>query len=648
MVYAFPTLFGGSIDHPDLAVETVKKAPFLVSVSERGSLASLKSSTLTSNVEGTTTIIAIVPEGAVVKMPVPSKNSGTVIAIKKSGDDRTIVVQSDPVILHVPWAFVAIDGFKIEHPASFGKYTQLLVSEGDLVSTSDLLAGDVVCELDSSPLVDKEKGQQIAVTQAEADLEKSSKNVEIQLNQNQSDIAKAELALDLAQLDLRKFIEGEQIQQENESKGDVLIAQEELTQYEETYDFTKRLSKKGYKSQVELETARVAVVKARNKLAIAEEKLKVLQNYTFERTYKELKENAAETRRDLKRVRLSGLAALAQYQAELKARHLTYSVEKEKLRRLQRQIKACKLVAPQDGKVVYAKQQSRREAPVVIEEGTTVRERQRIIDLPDFSQMKVEAKIHESKISNVREGMQAEIRIDAIPDRVFNGVVETVPDVPVPGQWPNTDMMLYETMVRITDDVSTLKPGMNANIKIIAEKRSDVLQTPVQSIVAIGDSYIAYVLTKTGPELRKNIKIGKSNDKMVEILSGLEDGDQVVMNPKSQFSNEINALRSAFSEKPSKPGAKTYGGKKYGGKKPSQKKKGSPNKKQNRKRPAGGDPLSFFKRMDKNGDGVLTKEETPGQMKSRFSSIDANGDGKITPAEFSTAMKAFSRGGGRR
>lgn len=611
----------------------------------------MKESTLASHVEGTTTIIFIVPEGTNVSAPVESEIKGTVREIQESGEHRNILVEPEPVAIKQPGMFFFFRHEPVSYVAKMDKYTQVLVKPGDKVKPGQYLAGDVVCELDSSLLVEQEKQQQILVTQAGADLEKARKNVEIQMNQNLSDEAKGKLALELAILDLKKFVKGERDQQANELRGEVLIAQEELTQADEAYQFAKRLAKKGYKNQVELETARIAVVKARNKLAVAKEKLTVLTDYTFERTLKELTEKVDEARRELKRVRLQGLAALAQFHAEFSSRILTSSVEVEKLNRLRRQIKACKLVAPQNGKVVYAKQSSRRSEPEVIEEGTTVRERQKIISLPDFSQMKVEVKIHESKINNVSEGLEAKILVDALPDRTFQGVVSFVPDVPVQGSFPNRDLMLFETMVQITDEkIGELKPGMNAKVEIIADERDDVLQAPIQSIVDVGGSYVAWVVPKgqKRAELRKDIKIGATNSEFVEIKSGLKEGDLVVMNVKKRYSSEISALRDEYETNRPKAKKKKRGGRKTAAKRsPGGKKRNGAKSSARKKR--GGDPMQWFRGMDKNSDGAIDKSEAAGPMADNFDQMDANKDGKIDSGEFGKAMQARRKkaGGGR-
>jgi HlyD family secretion protein len=151
-------------------------------------------------------------------------------------------------------------------------------------------------------LVDKQKEQQIKLTQATADLEKASKNVEIQVKQNESDIAAANLLHELAVLDLEKFVDGDRSKLRNEKDGELQLAEEELIRAKDTYEFSKRIAKKGYKTQQELEANRIAVKKAEINRNKAEEALRVLSNYEFKRTSAELKEKVEEAIREQNRV----------------------------------------------------------------------------------------------------------------------------------------------------------------------------------------------------------------------------------------------------------------------------------------------------------------------------------------------------------
>lgn len=621
------------------------RGPFRITVTERGQLDSMQNSTLTNSVEGSTTIIDIVPEGTKVHAPVKSEIAGVVTKVEKNeslGQELyTIVVRDE-------------EGNEVDHLAEMHDLTRVLVEAGEEVDEGEFLAGDIVCQLDSSQLVDEEKQQQIQVTQAAANLEKAQKNVEIQKTQNESDYAASILARDLAQLDLKKYKDGDYQKDRDLLLGNIRAFQEELAKNKETYEFSKRNAKKGYIPLKQLEEARLAVLKTENQLASAQQELRVLEKYDYERQIKELEENAEEFVREAERVKLAGEAALAQFEAELEAAKLTHSVEVNKLERLQRQIAACTLVAPQAGEVVYANQQSRRSEPVVIEEGVTVRERQAIINLPDLTHMKVDARIHESKISQIRIGQRAIIRVDAFPDEVYMGEIVTVSSVPLPGSWPNLDLKEYEAEIRITGDaehVSKLKPGLTAGIEIIVgETRPNVLQIPVQALITIGKKHFTYRIGEQKPE-RVELEIGQSNDQTVEILGGIEAGDEIVMNPRTHFKEEIEQLESEFGKSESdndelrppsgpRPQDVEQGGQgKSGANGAGDGSGGGPG--------AGGfDPSALFKSRDTDGDGKISREEAPERMAENFDRLDADGDGGITLQEFQKAMANRPPGGG--
>ena len=561
------------LDRGTLVTDFVRTAPFRVTVRERGELDSLKNSTITSDVEGTTTIISIVPEGQHVK------------------------------------------------------------------------EGDVLCELDASVLVDQEKQQQILLTQADADLKKADEAVQIQLRQNESDQAAAQLALDLGELDLKKFLEGERRQQINEHTGTKELKEEEYLRSKQAYEFAVRLTQKGYQNQNDLEAARIKMVTAKIDLDVAKEKLDVLVNYMLGRTEKELQEKAAEAKRQLERVQRQGEAALAQLKAEASAKTLQLEVEKSKLERLQKQIAACTLRAPQDGQVVYASERSRRSEGNIIEAGAQVRQRQTIIKLPDLTQMKVNARIHESRISLVREGLPVVVRVDAVAGRTFRGVVDSVSSVPLSSNWMRPDLKEYEASIRITEDpeaIKELKPGLNAVIEIIAEERSNVLQVPMQSVVSVAGKTYAYVVTAKGAQ-RRELLVGKSNNKTVEIIDGLADGEEIILNPRSAFADELGELQEAGRTK-KEDAAEGEGEEQSGEATPGAEgaEAGSSEKADGERRGGG---ASRFGQMDANKDGKISQDEMPERFRTFFPNLDTNSDGGLDAAEWQKAEQAAAGGG---
>jgi HlyD family secretion protein len=647
---------GKTKQYDNLVTETVSRGAFSITVTDNGELDSLQNITLTNRVEKPTTILSIVLEGTSVQAPVVSEIDGEVSAIQTRAEkEQVVTVRRAPVVAQMPGLLLYIEPQTAEHYVHLGDNTKLSVEIGDRVKVGEYLAADVVCELDSADYREQAKQQQIELTQAIAALLQAGENVEIQRAQNESDIAAAELAITLAGLALTEYKEGDFLQLQNELNGKIQLAQVELITAEEFYQFTKRISKKGYRTRNEVEAARFSVTKAEIALKDAKQKLNVLEKYTSKGELAKRGADAKETILELKRVERKASAALSQYQADYKARKLTAEVEQDKYDRLVQQIEVCTLRAPQEGQVVYAKPNSRSREVFTIEEGASVRERQAIIKLPDMTQMKVEAGIHESRISMVRTELPVRIRVEAYPNEIFHGVVATVSSVPTPGRWPNMDLKEYPIAIRLTDSmekIERLKPGLTAQIEIIVKQRTDVLQVPVQSVISIGEKRVTFVLGEKGPE-RRDLKIGESSDTAVEILEGVKDGEQIVMNPRTHFADQIQALEaeekaaeSASEEEQAAIQSAT--------KKPQTDKKNTqPDKKaaQPERRSGagggGGDPSAFFKRMDKNGDGKLAADELSGlpeQMKQGFSKLDENGDGSIDKAEFA---KRPQRGGGR-
>jgi HlyD family secretion protein len=561
---------------------------------------------------------------------------------------------------------VAEDGKEKVYEIVIGEHTELLVKDRQKVRKGEFLAGDVCCELDSSTLVEKEKEQQIKVTTARANLEKAGKDIEIQETTNESNEAKAKLAEDLAQLSLVSYTsEGGEYQQELETlKGDVKKTEEELSINREDYERTRDQARLGYANVNQLESARLKVTQSQILLSVNRGKLQVLEKYTKPKKEKELTQTAEDTIRETQRARLEGEALMTQMKAAYDAASLTLAVEEEKLVLFQRQIKACRLVATQAGEVVYASQKSNRGSePVVIEEGASVRERQAVINLPDLDHMKIDARIHESRISRVMLGQPVEIEIDAIPGDPYRGALQAISSVPIPGSWPNTDLKEYEATIEIKDSderVRKLKPGMTAQVRIVVEDRKDpTLQLPVQSVVSFSGFYYTYVSNGKEAE-RRELKVGDANDEYIEILDGVNEGDMVVMSPRTHFSRELSELeqekaqeKEAKREKletpdrkaagagmgaPAGPGAggPGAGGPGAGGPGAGGPGAGGPGA----GGPGGGmrmDPKAMFESMDKNKDGVVTKEEHP--RPEFFDRSDLNSDGKLTSEEMQEAFR---------
>ena len=570
----------------------------------------------------------------------------------------------------------------------------MIVPEG-----TNVKEGDLVCELDSSMLSDKETAQEILVEKSKAAFEQGKEDLKIQEAQNESDLEAAKLKLRLAEIDLKKFTDGDLVQQKNDLDSRITLAEENLSRAQESFEYAQRLAKKGYRTQNDLESERIAVETAKINVKLVVGEKRVLVDYSEGRNLAELEANVKEYGREIQRTESKTRAALAQKKAELRARELTFEVESKKYERLIAQIKACKIYASQDGQVVYANVRDGRSTEnVMIDVGVGVRERQAIINLPDLDQMKVNARIHESRISMVRQKMPVIVKIDAYPEEVFHGEVDMVASVPSSTGGFGSTTKEYEAVVRITDEtekVNKLRPGLTATTEVLVERRDDVLQIPVQANITIGAKQFVFVVTGKKVDLRP-IKVGKTNSNFIEVLDGLVEGDGVVMNPHSHFKKEISDLEVEQAKEQSKESSKVpeiiapakpvEGGspaaptKKPGegaaaagpaGNRPER----SPAAGVGSERPAAGpgggegrpqggssdgggrppgsggggagfDPMARFNDMDKDQDGKVTKDEATGRMADNFDNFDTDSDGSVTKDEYLGAIAKFRGGGG--
>jgi HlyD family secretion protein len=346
------------------------------------------------------------------------------------------------------------------------------------------------------------------------------------------------------------------------------------------------------------------------------------------------------------------------------------------------------MFAPQAGEVVYASQRNRRNDGQAIEEGATVRQLQEIVKLPDLTQMKVDAKIHESRIGLVKKGMPVIVRVDAVGEEIYRGVVEFISSVPLSPDFRTPDLRQYSAMVRLTESperVSQLKPGLTANIEIVAEQRENVLQVPVQAVVGVAQKRFAYVVANDEPKLTE-VEIGQSSIKSIEITKGLNEGQRVVMNPRTAFAEELADLAvqlgaagaidvqvpvPAEGTPAATPAATPDGSKSPNAGIPPLAAKGrgpeGAERGQKGERRGGGevaqgegrkgdgkgegrsrrprDPDSMMKDNDKNHDGKLAKDELSERMQPMFERLDDNKDGFLDKAEL-TKMAAMRRPGG--
>jgi HlyD family secretion protein len=416
-----------------------------------------------------------------------------------------------------------------------------LVPEGTQVQ-----AGDLLCELDATGLIDERFQQEISVRNAEAAHVKSRQNYEIQKSQNDSDVKKAEQALLFAEMDLRKFQEGEKRAKEAEADEAIKLAEEEATRAGDKLDWSRKLNEKGFLTDTELEADRLSLSRAEIQLEQSKRDKDLLVRFQLPRDEADLAAKLDEARRELERVKLQAAARIVDFEADMNTNEAKLRLEREKLARVETQIEKSRLVAPRAGMVVYAVEEGGRYgSSQPIKEGTQVRERQEIITIPSAGGMIAQVSLHESVLKQVEPGQGAIVRVDALPGREFHGRVRFVSVMADQNSyWANPNLRLYRTEVTIEDPVSEMRPSMSCAIEILVEEIEDTLFVPVQSIFRRGQANLAFV-ERGGASEERAVQVGRYNDRWVEVLEGLTEGEVVLLAPPVGFSREAESEKES-------------------------------------------------------------------------------------------------------
>ena len=405
-----------------------------------------------------------------------------------------------------------------------------LIEEGTQVQPGDLL-----CELDTSNLIDDRVEQEIRVQNAEAQYVKAKQNFEIQKSTNESDIALAERAHEFAQEDLTKYDDGDWPQQKQQAEESILIADEELTRANQDLEWSEKLAEKGFLEQSQLDADRLSATRADIQLKQARRDLELLIEYEYPRRKKELEADVIEKGRELDRARLEAEARIVDFEADMRTSKATLDLEKAELEQMLGQLDKAKIIAPVAGMVVYHKERSRWGSSEPIREGTEVRERQELIQIPSSDRMVAEVSLHESVLEKVVVGLPCRIRIDAIPGQSFSGIVKFKSVLPDQNSfWANPDLRVYRTDIEVTDRHPAMRPGMSCSVEILVEDLADATYAPVQSVFLDAGAPVCFVSTGSGYE-RRQVQVGNNDGKVVVIESGLEEGEVVAMSVPPGF-----------------------------------------------------------------------------------------------------------------
>lgn len=385
--------------------------------------------------------------------------------------------------------------------------------------------GDLLVDIDDSYLQEQAQAKKIDRDKAEADKIAAEQSYPVK-----------QVAIKLAEQNLEKWIKGDFPQQLHKAESDILDAKSILQQQQDRTNWVSRMVKKGYMTATQEQAEEDNLHGDELNLQNFDEVKKVLVDYTDPVQRKTL-ENA------IKQARVDERTAYATMESDR-----AVFVQQEALYQdLLDQIKQCKIYAPNEGIVVYSVPEQTRmgsgATQSIVAQGEPVQYGQKLMSIPDLRHMLVNIRVHEAFINQMRNGLPCQVRVDAVPGKMLKGQVKNIANAAAPQDWLSPDVKVYQAYVEIEDEVAKLKlkPGLSAVTTIFTDtKAPHVLAVPVQAVVSPlekGGKPRVFVMAPHGPEAR-DIDVGMSDEKFIEVKDGLHEGDEVVLNPRGLLSDK--------------------------------------------------------------------------------------------------------------
>lgn len=398
--------------------------------------------------------------------------------------------------------------------------------------------------------------------------------------------------------------DGSHRQKLDDLTGQMKLAEADVAQYRDRAAWAQRMVAQTYMTPAQAQAEQSKLDSSNEKLRSLQTQRRQWQTYDRRQQIVDLTSKRDNARGALELAKRQANANEEKARAEVNRARSEFDQQEDRLSELVKQRALCKIHAPDsiepNSLVVYFRPESSRfgsSTQGMIEQGAQVKEGQKLLRIPNLRRMQVNTKVHEAMVARIKgdvrvpthivdgvqkvalfntfafgrlvsqhqdvaervreqfrgleykklaDGQKANIRVDALPNRTFEGHVRMKATVASQADSWVSDVKLYQTLVMVDAEVlpdgtrrsiqsEELTPDMTAEVQITVDTAKDpVLTVPVQAI--IGGTELAakrevFVKTPSGFD-RRQVTLGIYNEKVVEISEGLKEGDEVVLNPK--------------------------------------------------------------------------------------------------------------------
>jgi HlyD family secretion protein len=361
-----------------------------------------------------------------------------------------------------------------------------LAPEGALVNEGDLLV-------------------RLDTTELQRELERARQEV----RQSQLEVQVADIERREAEAALTGVSEGEGALTVEETRTRLQLAEKKVERLRLEYEQLQPLLEKGFITRDELKKTAEELEQSEEEAALTRKRADVVIKLSHPRESQRASLQLAQKQSALENTRAKAQDARARQ---------TLLIER---------LEQCSIYARRTGLVVYEEflgATPRRKIRV----GDRVTGSQGIVTIPEVNRMLLEASVSEAEVHRVRTGLAAVVRVEAFPDLRLPGRVARVGSLARSSADRPFEDKRFDLIVELDSTPAELRPEMSARADIVVGTRSGALLLPITAIFERQGQLVAHVVRPYGIEVRP-VDVGESSETLVEIVSGLTDGEQVML-----------------------------------------------------------------------------------------------------------------------
>jgi HlyD family secretion protein len=195
----------------------------------------------------------------------------------------------------------------------------------------------------------------------------------------------------------------------------------------------------------------------------------------------------------------------------------------------QRALDSLTLRAPLDGVVALQNHWQPQGSPTTFKPGDRAWPGAAIAELPDGSALKISARVEEAERGQLKLGQTASVRLDALPDRNFDGHVDTISptaSLDFGAGWPVPRNFAVD--LRLAGSDARLTPGMGATVRIAVDRVPDGIVIPTNALFRKAGRTVAYV--RRGSKFEETpVEVSRQSGDEALIAKGLQPGERLAL-----------------------------------------------------------------------------------------------------------------------